>query len=133
MDKNYVDLPKAFDKVGHAKLIRKLKKAVYHGRLVHFFYNFLRNRTQRVLANGEISEPLPVTGETPQGAALSPFFFSIFIADVENKMNNDLNDRIDQDNNKGGESWSLLFADDNKIASGIKTNEEMKKTQETLN
>ena len=41
VDTNYVDLSKAFDKVGHAKLIRKLKKAGYHGRLLHFFYNFL--------------------------------------------------------------------------------------------
>ena len=79
VDTNYVDLSKAFDKVGHAKLIRKLKKAGYHRRLLHFFYNFLRNRTQRVLANGELSEPLPVTGGTPQGAALSPFFFSILL------------------------------------------------------
>ena len=55
VDTNYIDLSKAFDKVGHAKLIRKLKKAGYHGRLLHFFYNFLRNRTQRVLANGELS------------------------------------------------------------------------------
>ena len=48
-------------------------------------------------------------------------------------MNNDINDITEQDNNKGGESWSLLFVDDNKIASGIKSNEEMTETQETLN
>ena len=100
MDTIYVDLAKAFDKVGHAKLIRKLKKAGYHGRLLHFFYNFLRNRTQRVLANEEISEPLPVTAGTPQGAALSPFYFSIFIADIVNIMNNDMKDRKEQDNDK---------------------------------
>ena len=48
-------------------------------------------------------------------------------------MNNDINDRTEHDNNNRGESWSLLFVDDNKIASGIKSNEEMKETQETLN
>ena len=48
-------------------------------------------------------------------------------------MKSNTEDGNEQCNKKRGDPWTLLFADDNKIAAGIKSNEEMVETQETLN
>merc|ERR1712240_819210 len=60
-------------------LIIRLKKAGITGKLLKYIYNFLRNRTYRVIANGSISEGRPVLSGTPQGSGLSPVVFTIFI------------------------------------------------------
>ena len=68
----YIDLSRVFDRVSHTRLIKKLKQAGFHGDMLAFFFNFLNGRKQVVYANGQLSEPLPVSSHTPQGAALSP-------------------------------------------------------------
>ena len=42
----------------------------------------INNRKQKVYANGVLSAPLPVLSGTPQGAALSPILFVIFMGEV---------------------------------------------------
>ena len=64
----YLDLKRAFDRCPFKLLIMRLKKAGITGKLLKYIYNFLRNRTFRVIANGSISEGRPVLSGTPQGS-----------------------------------------------------------------
>ena len=68
-------MSRAFDRVSHYKLIKHLKRSGYRGRILHFIHNMLNNRSQKVYANGVLSEPLPVISGTPQGVALSPYLW----------------------------------------------------------
>ena len=49
----FLDLSKAFNKVWHDDIIFKLKQNGISGNLLNLSPNFLRNRKQRVLLNGQ--------------------------------------------------------------------------------
>ena len=51
----FLDISKAFDKVWHEGLIFKLKQNGISGNLINLLCDFLRNRKQRVLLNGQVS------------------------------------------------------------------------------
>ena len=51
-----LDISKAFDKVWHEGLILKLKQNGISGNLLNLLCDFLRNRKQRVLLNGQVSD-----------------------------------------------------------------------------
>ena len=50
--------------------------------LLDFIGNFLENRFQRVVLNGQTSEWLSVKASFPQGSFLGPLFFLIYINDL---------------------------------------------------
>ena len=52
----FLDISKAFDKVWHERLSLELKQNGISGSLWNILCNFLRNRKQRVLLNGQISD-----------------------------------------------------------------------------
>ena len=45
-------------------------------------YDYLFSRTQNVVVGGEISFPVPVLSDVPQGSVLGPLLFSIYVDDV---------------------------------------------------
>ena len=45
-------------------------------------YDYLFSRTQNVVVGGEISFPVPVLSDVPQGSVLGPLLFSIHVDDV---------------------------------------------------
>ena len=51
----FLDISKAFDKVWHEGLVFKLKQNGISGNLLNIFEDFLRNRKQRVVFNGQTS------------------------------------------------------------------------------
>ena len=51
----FLDISKAFDKVWLEGLIFKLKQNVVSGKLLDLIKNFLKNRKQRVVLNGQFS------------------------------------------------------------------------------
>ena len=66
----------------------------------------MENRFQRVVLNGQASswEPEPVLADLPQGSALVPLFFLIYINDLSKSLS----------------SKTKLFADDTSIFSTVK-------------
>ena len=51
----FLDISKAFDKVWHEGLIFKLKQNGISGKLLNLIKDFLKNRKQRVVLNGQFS------------------------------------------------------------------------------
>ena len=79
IDVIYLDFQKALDTVPHKRLINKLHGYGIQGKLLKWIQNFLSNREQKVIINGEESSPSFVTSGIPQGSGLGPILFSIYI------------------------------------------------------
>ena len=99
----FLDISKAFDKVWHDRLIFKLKTYGVEGNLLLLLKNYLENREQRVVLNGQTSEWRNIKSGVPQGSVLGPLLFLIYI--------NDLTD--------GLVSICEIFADDTSLFSKV--------------
>ena len=62
----FLDMSKAFDKVWHEGLIHKLKQNGIDGKILALLTNYLSNRRQRVVLNGETSDWAPFYQESPK-------------------------------------------------------------------
>ena len=91
-----MDFAKAFDKVPHMRLLYKLGYYGIRGSTHKWISSWLSERSQKVVLDGQASDPVPVLSGVPQGSVLGPVLFLIFI--------NDLPDNI--------RSSVRLFADD---------------------
>ena len=116
VDVIFLDFQKAFDKVPHERLLSKLKAIGISGKLLRWIREWLKNRKQRVVINGEMSEWRDVLSGVPQGSILGPLLFIIFINDIDDKIRNKI----------------LKFADDTKLISGAATVEDTEELQNDL-
>ena len=113
----YLDMSKAFDKVCHLLLLRKLKQCNVSGRLLDWFNAYLTNRRQRVTVSGATSTEVLVSSGVPQGSLLGPLLFLMFV--------NNLPDRCSSSN-------VPCFADDTKIYKLIESVDDSKALQSDL-
>ena len=113
IDAIYLDFAKAFDKVDHNLLLRKLKRMGIKGKLRMWFQNFLKERTQQVLVDGKLSSTFTLISGIPQGSVLGPILFLIFISDSTEGLNSDV----------------FIYVDDTKILKRIRNVEEVLELQ----
>ncbi len=112
-----MDFAKAFDKVSHRHLLYKISYYGINCNALNWVKDFLTNRTQNVVLEGETSNNIPVTSGVPQGTVLGPILFLIYINNLAEYMKH---------------SKLRLFADDSIIYKEIKTPDDCKKLQEDL-
>ena len=75
-------VPKAFDRVWHKGLVRKLEAAGITGTTLRWFTNYLKDRKQRVVIPGAKSNWNYIQAGVPQGSILGPILFLIYINDI---------------------------------------------------
>ena len=112
----YLDFQKAFDKVPHQRLILKLKSHGIGISIINWIEQWLTDRRQRVVVDGEVSNWKPVLSGVPQGSVLGPILFLIYINDLE----------------EGVTSKILKFADDTKLFRKIKGNGDKQQLQDDI-
>ena len=112
-----MDFAKAFDKVPYRRLLYKLRYYVIRVTTLEWITSWLSGRSQKVVLDGQASDPAPVLSDVPQGSVLGPVLFLIFI--------NDLPDNI--------RSSVRLFADDCVLYRNINSPKDCEILQEDLN
>ena len=112
-----LDFSKAFDKVGHMRLIKKLNWYGIDGITNKWIQSFLSNRTQSVVLDGISSDSVPVISGVPQGSVLGPCLFLFYINDIAENLN----------------STARLFADDTMIYMTVKNQTDAQLLQNDLN
>ena len=117
-DSIYLDYSKAFDKIDHQILIKKLEYYKISGKYLKWITNFLKDRSQTVYVNNTYSYSTPVVSGVPQGSVLGPVLFILFINDLPNNLEN---------------CSVLTFADDTKIVSKIGSEADSQNLQTNLN
>ena len=116
VDVIYLDFQKAFDKVPHQRLITKLAAHGFDGDILNWIENWLADRKQRVVINGQFSGWRDVLSGVPQGSVLGPLLFVIYINDIDESV----------------VSRALKFADDTKIYHTVNTSSDIEMLRSDL-
>lgn len=97
----FCDLSKAFDRISHGILIKKLEYYNVKGKALQVFESYLKNRIQYVITEMGVSSCRNVTDGVPQGSVLGPLLFLVAINDLRANVPADI----------------VLYADDTTVVS----------------
>ena len=79
----YLDFPKAFDKVPHQRLILKIKSHGMGNRIINWIEQWLTDRRQRIIVDGEVSSWKSVLSGVPQGYVPGPILCLVYLNELE--------------------------------------------------
>lgn len=82
-----LDIEKAFDRVWHDGLVYKMSRFNFPKYLIKIIASFISQRSFQVSLSGAKSSRRSIFYGCPQGAVLSPFLYSIYIADAPSPNN----------------------------------------------
>ena len=111
-----LDFSKAFDKVGHQRLVEKLRWYGIDGEANRWIQDFFNNRMQAVVVDGATSDSIPVISGVIQGSVLGPCLYLFYISDIA----------------EGLTSTTRLFADDTMICLKVRGEGDAKLLQQGL-
>ena len=112
----FLDVSKAFDKVWHKGLLFKLRQLGIVGTLYDWIDHYLTGRSQKVVINGISSSLRNLQTGVPQGSILGPLLFLIYINDIINDLQCNVN----------------LFADDTSIQKCLDSHDDFKVINDDL-
>ena len=113
----YLDFSKAFDVICHKRIIVKLEAIGVEGKVIEWIKNWLSDRRQRVVVEGNFSDWIEVISGVLQGSVLGGILFDIFIDDIDEAA-----------------LHALLrkFADDTKLAMVVEGKDDARRMQQNL-
>ena len=82
----FLDIFNAFDEVWHEGLLSKLITYGLKGEILNLLRNYLHERNQRVVLNGQISSWDLIRSEVPQVLVLGPLLLLIYINDLPHNI-----------------------------------------------
>lgn len=116
------DIEKAFDRIWHDGLIYKLIKFKFPSYLIHIISSFVRDRSFYVQVGGAASPLQDIPFGLPQGSALSPVLYNIYIADIPTDFGEDTKLKLYADD-------TIIETSDRKIAN---INKRLKDAAQTI-
>ena len=106
----------SFDKVPHQRLLLKLKAHGIGDSITDWIEQWLTDRRQRFVVDGEVSNWKSVLSGVPHGSVLGPILFLIYINDLDDSITSNV----------------LKFADDTKLFRKVNTDGDKQHLQNDL-